>query len=210
MNKRLLLVLLILFPIFINAKECDSKAHADYVKLAESITYDNNYSKSAGTFSIVIYNIFDGMYVKNGKTEYKPNKDNTVTIPDIKEGSTVTLYVYVDDGCGAIKNITVIEKFFNKYYGASVCNGYDEKVNVCSSQFTSSKVTYELVLEAIKNYNGETQSVPEHKVEEEKTIVQVIVEFFKEWGIKILLVIFTLFITSTLYNIKFRKMKHGI
>lgn len=210
MNKRVLLIILLLFPLIISAKECDKDKHAEYVKLAPNITYENVYSKSAKGYSITIYNIFDNMYVKYGNKELKPNEENEVVISDIKEGDIVSLAVYADDGCDEIKTITKIEDYFNPYYGSDLCLGYEGKIPDCTYQFTSSKVTRSGLDEAKRNYDGIEQEMEEEDEPEEQTMLSKIKEFAKKWAIKIGLVVVTIFIASTLFNNKYRKIKHGI
>ena len=210
MNKKILLVLLLLIPMVIFAK-CDEAKHEEYVKLAPNITYDNDYSKSSDTFSLIIYNIFDDMYVTSGQKKYKPDAENKVTVDNIKPGSNVMLDIYANDGCDQIKSITVLEPYFNPYYGSQDCLGYETKIPVCSAQFTSSVVTKSLVEEAKSNYDNVIHQVVEkEEVKEDNGIIKQVLDFLKNWGIKILLVVVTIFITSSLFGAKFRKIKHGI
>ena len=208
MGKKILIALL-LIPMIVNAKDCDSKQHQEYVELSPRITYDNDYSKSAGSFSITIYNIFDDMYAKIGKKTYKPDSENKVLISSVKEGEVLDIDIYADDGCGSIKRITVFEPYYNPYYGEDICAGYEDKVPVCSSQFTEIEVTSSLVRESIKNYDNRGYQYQKEEPKE-KTTIEKIIDFAKTWGIKIVLVAITIFISATIYNIKFRKIKHGI
>lgn len=209
MNKKILLLLLFI-PFIVSAK-CDSDKHEEYLKLSSNITYDNNYSKSEGNFNIIIYNIFDGMYVEDKSGKYTPDEENKVTVTGVKPGSTASLSIYADDGCEEIKVITIIEPYFNAYYNTSVCYGYEDKIPVCASQFTSSKVTRELVDLAKENYDNSIPQV-DNKQEEKKDngILARLKNFIDKWGIKILLVAVTIFISVSLYSTKVRKIKHGI
>lgn len=207
-----ILVILLFIPILINAKECNQSKHDEYLKLAPNITNDNDYSMSSKKFTVIIYNIFDDMYVKyNGKT-YNPDEESKVTIDNIDEGTVLDIDVYANDGCEAIKRITIFEPYYNKYYDDPICDGYKDKVAVCGSRFTELKVTLELVKEAKQNYDNAGWQGGNTKKEEvkEKTVFEVLLGFIKEWGIKILLVALTIFISSSIFNAKFRKIKHGI
>ncbi len=209
-NKKILLLIL-LFPLFISAKECDRVAHEEYLDLAPNITYDRNYSKSNSSFSIIIYNIFDGMYINYSKRTYNPDNENKVTIDNIPEGTNVTIDIYANDGCSQIKQINLKLPYFNQYYGEAECRGYGTKIAECSAQFTTSKVTLKIVQEAKHNYDdGRYQFHPKEEVEEDNSLFKKIKAFIEEWGIKILLAVVTFFVSSTIYNAKFRKIKHGI
>ena len=211
MIKKLFIVLLFI-PILINAKECDQAKHDEYMKIVPNITNDNDYSMSTSKFTIVIYNIFDDMYVKYNGNTYNPDEESKVIISNIDEGKVVDIDVYANDGCSAIKRITVFEPYYNRYYDDPICDGYKDKVAVCGSRFTDLKVTLELVKEAKQNYdNAGWQGGNEKKeAEKDKTVLELFVGFLKDWGIKILLVALTIFISSTIFNAKFRKIKHGI
>ena len=209
--KKWLLVLLLICPFVVKA-ECNKEKHQEYVKLASNITYDNNYSKSHGTFTIVVYNIFNGMHIEYKGEKYKPNSDNEVTITGVEGGTKVQLEVYGNDGCEQISRIIVDEPFFNRYYGSEKCKPYIDKLVVCSSQFTSVEVTESILDKAIYNYTHDISQKTDKDKEEvvELTLLAKVREFLLEWGIKIVLLILTTGLSVGFYNTKFRKMKHGI
>ena len=208
--KKWLLVLLLLMPFVVKA-ECNKEKHDEYVKLSSSITYDNNYSKSQAAFTIVVYNIFSGMYIEYGGQTYKPNAENEVTITGIKGGTPVSLDIYGNDGCDQIKRIIIDEPYFNKYYGSDKCRPYVEKLIVCSSQFTSVEVTESRLDKAIYNYTHNISDQTEKNEEiVELTLFGRIKEFLYNWGLKIVLLLLTIGLSVGFYSTKFRKIKHGI
>ena len=222
MRKKLLLILLLFIPFIINAK-CNQNKHSEYVKLSSNITYDNDYSKSADRFTIIVYNIFDGMYIKYGivsldsdneDKDYKklnPDKENKVTISDIKPGTSVKIKIYADDGCEQIKTIFVDELYYNEYYGSSECAGYEKVLPVCSYQFYNVKVTKSLIETSKKYRSMEIQGETEVETDDtDDSLFSRIKDFAEKWGIKILLVVVTIFITSSIFSAKFRNIKHGI
>ena len=209
--KKWVLVLLLICPLIVNA-ECNKEKHKDYVKLANNITYDNNYSKSQGTYTIVVYNIFNGMRIEYNGDVYKPNAENEVTIANVQGGTKVQLEIYGNDGCEQISRIIIDEPYFNKYYGSTKCKPYIDKLVICSSQFTSTEVTESILDKAIYNYNHDiSQKTDKDKDDQtELTFFAKIREFLLEWGVKIILFIVTTGLSVGFYNTKFRKMKHGI
>ena len=210
MNKKVILILLLMIPFVVNA-ECDKAKHQDYVKLASNITYDNSYSKSAGTFSITVFNVLNGMYIKYDGKEYKPNSSNEVIIKNIAGGTYVSLEVYANDGCGILKRINKSEPYFNKYYGSDDCVGYEDKLTMCAHQFTSSEVTKKLLDRAIYNYNNKIKNEPKEKeTEADNTFYTKVMDFLMNWGIKIVLLVVTTVLTWAICSDKFRKIKHGI
>lgn len=210
MNKKVLILLLMFIPFLVNAKECDQTKHNEYLGLSSSITYDYKYSKSTSRFTIDVYNIFEGMYIKSGNKVYTTDGKKS-TISDIREGSSVMLYVYADDGCDEIKIITFEAPYYNQYYGTTDCQGYEDKLVICASQFTEAPVTKELLKVAKENYNKPIQDEGHEKEEvKEDGIISIIKEYIQKWGIKVLLVVVTLFVAITLFGTKYRKIKHGI
>lgn len=210
-NKKVILVLLLLIPFMVSA-ECDKTKHQEYVKLASNITYDNTYSKSAGTFSITVFNIFNGMHVKYGDKTYSPNSDNEVVISGITGGTYVSMDVYANDGCEAIKRINKQEPYYNKYYGSRECVGYEDKLTMCAHQFTSSEVTKSLLDKAIYNYNYNIDQNTDGNNNDgtEASLYTKVKEFLLNWGIKIMLLVVTSVLTWAVCSDKFRKIKHGI
>ncbi len=211
MNKKILLVLLVVLfvPTLVSAA-CDYDKHKQYTDLVPNITYDNNYSKSSNTFNIVIYSMFSDMFVTYNGKKITPNENNEVAINNIKPGSNVLIRIYASDGCDEIKVINLNEDYFNSYYGTEVCEGYETTVKACSSQFTTSPVTRELIEEAKNNLKPIPQTTKKPEAPENDSIFAKIKTFIETWGIKIVLVVVTTFIVSSIYNDKFRKIKHGI
>lgn len=203
-----LLILVLLFPMIVNAA-CNYDKHKQYEDLAPNITYDNNYSKSANKYNIVIYSIFSNLYVTYGGVKYTPDSENKVTISNINPGVDAKISIFANDGCAEIKIIYVSLPYYNQYYGSEACRGY-EKIPQCSSQFTSSLITKELLEKAKYNYDNAIPQPEDPEPEVEPGLFDKILDFVKTWGIKILLAVVTIFVTSTLFSIKFRKIKHGI
>ena len=212
--KKIALVILLMIPFVINAEECNKEKHKEYINLSSNITYDNNYSKSSNSFTITIYNMFEGMYAKYDKKEYKPGKDNTIVIEKISGGEKLSIDIYGNDGCdSSVKRIIVNEPYYNKYYGTTICNGYENKLVMCSSQFTSVEVTKSILDKAIYNYNhniNQKTSKDKEPVVQEPTFLSKATEFLTNWGIKIALAIASTILSISLFSDKYRKVKHGI
>ena len=206
-----LLILIMIFPMIIYA-ECDEAKHKEYEALASNVeSYSESYSKSTKTFEITVYNIFDGLYIKYNKKTYMPNENSEVVISNLKEGTNLLLEVFADDGCSAIKPINISLKYYNPYYNESICRDYRDKVSGCFSQFTLSEITKDNLEKEIYNYEHRVKyTEKEAEPQVDNSLFTKIKAFVKEWGIKIGLAVLTIIISSTLYNIKFRKIKHGI
>lgn len=211
--KKIVIIFLLIMPFFVNAEEvCDKEKHKEFVNLSSSITYDNNFSISANAFTITIYNVFDGMYAKYNDKKYTPSSDNIITISGIKGGEKVSIDIFGNDNCSAVKRIIVNEPYYNKYYGSSLCNGYENKLLMCSSQFTSVEVTKSRLEKAIYNYNHNInqQTSKEEDPIHKDTFISKLTSFLTNWGIKIVLAIVSTILSISLFSDKYRKVKHGI
>lgn len=207
MIKKVLLVLL-LFPVIVNAA-CNYDKHKQYEGLSSQITYETNYSKGSDSYTVIIYSIFSNMYVSYNNKKYNPTSDNKVTITGIQPGTTATIDVFANDGCAEIKVIFISADYYNPYYGSAECRGYED-IPQCSSQFTTSRITKEIVEQAKYNHDNAIEQYNPEPEPEEPTLFEKIKEFIGSWGIKIVLAAVTTFVVSTLFSIKFRKIKHGI
>lgn len=208
--KKVLLVLILLFPIFINASECNYQRHQEYSKYTPNISYDNNYSMGGSTFTITVYNVIEGLKVVYDKKEYLPDDQDQVVINYIPEGKHVSLKIYGDDGCTSqLRTITVDEPYYNPFLNSEMCSGYKDILTYCTARFLSVDPTEDLIKAAIKNYNMNIIQEPEVVVEN-KTFIDKAKEFALNYGIKGGLVVVTIFLSFLIYSNKLRKLEHGI
>ena len=204
--KKLLLIIFLCFPFIVKA-DCNRNMHNEYVEYASKISSDSSYSKSSGTFKIKLYNVLDDMVVKYKNVEYKVNSQNEVVIEGISEG----ISIFAKDGCNEIRIISINTPYYNEFFESELCRGYEDKLILCSSSFTTVRTTEEMIKKAKENYDRNIISEDEEeKKEEEKSFYDKLVEFGLNWGIKIVLFVMTVVISSAFYNTKLRKIKHGI
>jgi len=220
--KRILIVLLILliFPIMLNAA-CDEKKYNEFVTIAEKMTYDNSYNPSSGKFNITIYNAVNGMYItcKKGICDpsndryYYANSNGEIVIRNIKQGANLKLKVYTPDGCYQVKEIRIKEGYYNNYYGSNLCEGYEDKLLVCSTQYTSTPITDKDIREIISNYKKEYTDYKEttKKEEKEENLIERIknIDVTMSLGIKIGLALLTCAIFIPLFTNKIRKERNN-
>lgn len=212
--KKLIIVfiLLLCLPLTINAASCNKDKFKENMEIAEGITYNNDYSKSKKNWTITFYGISNNFYLKYKEKTYKPT-DHSVIISSVPQGEKVTVEVLGDDNCGVLNYFFIEEKYLNEFYGSSMCEGYEEKLTACSSEFTKSRITKEYLEKVINNYNNAIITEDDTKKEETKETIntfQKIKEFLLNWGIKILLLVVTTAVSITFYDSKFRKIKHHI
>ena len=210
-KKIMILLLVIIFPNIVLAATCDTKKHVQYQKLAENIDYEKSYSKSTNKFTITFYNVVEGLYLSNGSNSYTRNDDNIAIASNIDEGSNISFAINTTmTNCGSIlKTINITLPYYNTFYDTDRCEEYKDKLNICSSQFLTYKPTNELFEMQVKNYGGIKPDDPTPD-DPNKTLIDYCVDFMKDWGIQILIVIVVSVITIIPFNAKLRKIRHGI
>lgn len=210
-KKIILLFLMIMFPNFISAATCDTKLFVQYQKLADNIDYETSYSKSANKFTIKFYNVVPGLYIFGNAIHYNGDSENIVTIKNVDEGSNVsyTINTSVTDCGSMLKTINVSFPYYNTFYDTDRCEEYKNKLSICSSQFLTYKPSLELFELQVKNLGGINPILPDD-VDESKTFIDNVIDFMKDWGIQILIVVITSAITIIPFNAKLRKIRHGI
>jgi hypothetical protein len=204
-----LVILLLLCPMFINAA-CDRELQSTYASYAKDISYETEYSKSQNKFTVKLYNVIDDMTVKFNKKNYSI-KDNEVVIDNIKEGTHMEIYIYGKDGCiEPARTIYIDQPYYNEFFESSICHGYENKITYCTHKFTDIDVTEKLVKTAIENYEHNMVQVVVPPEEPVLTTMQKISMFAKTWGIRIILVLVTSFLTNWYFNDKYIKVKHKL
>ena len=174
--KKLLLIILLCFPFIVKA-DCNRNMHNEYVEYASKISSDSSYSKSSGTFKIKLYNVLDDMVVKYKNVEYKVNSQNEVVIEGISEGTSMNISIFAKDGCNEIRIIRINTPYYNEFFESELCRGYEDKLILCSSSFTTVKTTEEMIKKAKENYDRNIISEDEEeKNEEGKSFYDKLVE----------------------------------
>ena len=207
--KKILLIVLLFMPFFINA-ECDRELHKSYITYANDISYDTEYSLGKERFTVTLYNVIDEMKVVYNNKNYTA-VNNEVVIDNIKQGTRMDIRVFAEDGCNeSVRTIVINQPYYNTFYGSSLCNDYVNKITYCTHKFTDIDVTEKLVKTAIENYEHNMVQVVIPPVDPPLTTLQKISKFAKTWGIRIILVLLTSFLTNWYFNDKYIKVKHKL
>lgn len=222
MKKKIILVLFLVMPILVNAKNtnstsnCDYSIFIEYQKAAMNIEYETSYSVKDKTFSIKFYNIMKGIYLNHDNTIYSTSEseENEVVVNGLSEGQTIKFAVNSsadNTNCNSsLRTLQVTLPFYNTFYGNARCEEYKNKLTICSSKFLDYKPTEELLDSMIDNYNNTIPTVTPDDPEVNRTFLDDILDFTVQWGIQILLIVVSSVVTILLFNGKLRKIKHGI
>lgn len=212
MKKVICVLILIMIPNVIFA-ECNYTREVELGKLASKITYDRKYSKESGTFTVTLYNVIPQLYITYDGTVLNGDDNNEIEVSSIQEGTYLNFVVYSAKGTSCYSSLLTIYvtlPYYNVFYGSEECDGYEDILTVCSSQFTSYQVTKKILNDAINNYNNKIHNDPVVPDDKDTSIISGIKEFISLWGMKILLVVVTIGLSIWYFQIKLRKTKHGI
>ena len=208
--KKILLIILVMFPIVING-DCNYDEVVLAGKLAKEVNYETNYNSNNGKFDITVYNVVDLLYLEYSNKLYYGNSKGEVIIKGVDQGKTISISVKanVADCNYNLQNKHITLPYYNGYFGSEICEGY-EMLTPCASEFLSYKNNTNIIKSAISNYEGALE--PDKKDEDNKklTIIEQIIVFGKNWGIKILLALVTTVLSILFFKSYFRKVKHGI
>jgi hypothetical protein len=209
---KLLVVFLLVCPIFIRAAECDYNRHTEYMKYANYITYETEYSLGDNKFTVKFYNVIKGFTLKIGTVRYTPDENDMVTISEINEGKVLDVYIYGNDGCSSqAGNLSITLPYYNPYYKTQICKGY-EQLNLCASQFTTTKATKEIIEKTKANYDNII--IQRTDPEEEKPAIISFInkakDIFVNYILKVLLALGSAALTIVYYNNKLIKVEHGV
>lgn len=207
----ILILMLLVCPMFIKA-ECNYNKHTEYIKFADLVTYETEYSLGESKFTVKFYNVIKDLSLKIGKTTYTPDENDMVIINDVAEGKILDVYIYGKDGCESqVGNITVSIPYYNPYYGTEICKGYEE-LSLCASQFTVTRATKDMIEKTKTNYDTIIVQRTE-PVQDKPVIVNVmnkVKDIFINYVLKVLLAIASAGITIAYYNNKLIKVEHGV
>lgn len=207
--KKLIIILLLFCPIFINA-DCDREKQKVYASYAQDISYETEFSKGQNRFTVKLYNVIDEMTVKYDN-KVQPIKNNEVVINGVKEGTKMQIHIYGKDGCTEASRIIYIDQpYYNEYFGSTLCHGYEGKITYCTHKFTNIKMNEDLIKRAIDNYDNILPQEKDPEPEPELTTLQKISKFARTWGVRIILVLLTSFFTNWYFNDKYIKVKHKL
>jgi len=210
--KKILFILLLMIPFAINA-DCDINKWNDQNKLASNITYDGVFYKDTMTYTIVFYNVYNGMYLSYNNDIYNPDSQNEVTISGVKQGEYAVILVNsaLDNCTPLLRTINITLGYYNTLRDSAECASYVNKLSICTDTYLSYEPTVGLRKSMIDNYNKTLSSSEEKKVEdEEETILDSLKSFTDTWGIPIILVLVVSLITAAIFRSKFSKIQHGI
>jgi len=153
--KKVIFIILIMFPFLVYA-DCDYEKFNEHTKLANNITYEVNYYTGEKKFGVVLYNVYDGIYVTYNNSIYNADDENIVFIGNIPQGEFLKISVYspVEECNSFIRTINVSVGYYNNYYDDPRCSKYKDILNICSNKYLEYEPNEDLLESTIKNYKS--------------------------------------------------------
>ena len=214
--KKILFLLLVISPILVHAdSSCDYKTFDEHSRISNDINYTITYYKESNNYYINFNNVYSGIYLTYNGNNYQGNNKNEVTISEINPGTFMKINVNSSaSNCSPfIRTLNVELGYYNYFYGSSMCEEYIGYLTACTDEFLTYEINYDLLVQMINNYkNGYVEEEKKDKVEEETkvNIFENIQTFIDNYGIQIIMVLLSFLITTAIFRIKFRKIRHGI
>jgi len=191
MNKKLLILLLIIFPLKIEAY-CTNQESTRYKSLSSQINSYYEFDEATKKYNITIYNVKDELLIRNTKTfeQYinTSNQINEIVIYNQNPGESITYGVYpIGGNCNdyRMRTIYINLPHYNQYYQDPICNNNTNQL--CSRYANTTAYTYEQFVEQVKSTSKvEEQEVVKKEKEKKK---YGFFDFLEDYYIYILLII---------------------
>lgn len=217
-KKILLILIAFLLTVPVLNAECDYKKEVELGKLASKVTYDRKYNKDTRTFTITLYNAIRDLVLSYNGTILNSDANNEIEINSVQEGTYMNIEINsANNSCySSLMTLYINLPYHNDYYESAGCRGYEDVLEICSSEYISYAVNEKILNDAIENYNNklkneEIKKEDKEKQEEQKvSIVEKAENFLSKWGLKISLSLITTILTILVFQVKVRKAKHGI
>lgn len=212
MKKTLFLLILLAFPIFVDA-ECTYKEKYELNALSSYIDYTYDYNENSQVFKVNLFNIDEKLELRYENKVYTPN-GGKVTLNNVEPGSRLSIDVYstVQNECynEYLRVVYVSIPYFNRFYGSVLCDGHED-LDICNSRFLDYQIsnqTFILLLnneEFTLNKDDETGEI----VDEDKWY-DVVINTMQKYYIKFIVATVSTIVSISIFSVIYRKVKHKL
>ncbi len=193
--KNKFLIFVVSFFIFVppsKAYLCDNSTKVEYQEMAKNISVNYEYTESNDdvNFNIKISNIptdFIVLDVTNKKEYYPSSSSSEILIENVSKNTSYRFDILKNEiACGSIVFYShyVNIPAYNKYYKDAVCEGIED-YKLCS-KWLNVTVSYDEWKNKIIEYKKSLNKKEDIKKEEEKTLIEKIIEFYSDYYMFIL------------------------
>jgi len=201
----LILLIIVLFPIKVDALSCLNSMKVKYQNMARNIaySYDAKEVKGKTVFTLIFSNVPSSLAINNASKGgwYYRNKNGEIVISNLNANTNYRYDVYAIDkqGCDNISlySFNIILPYYNKYYTDPLCKGI-ENYSLCQ-KWINVVYEYDDWVNKIEKYKKSLIIEEEIVTPEEKreSIIEKIVDFYG----KIYYIIFPIIIIAGLLTI---------
>lgn len=212
MKKTLFLLILLAFPIFLNA-ECTYKEKYELNALSSYIDYTYDYNESSKLFTVNLFNIDEKLELRYENKVYTP-ENGKVTLNNVEPGSRLYIDVYstIQNECfnEYLRVLYVSVPYFNRFYESVLCDGHED-LDICNSRFLDYQISNQTFILLLNNEEF-TLNKDEEIVEivDEEKWYNIVIDTMQKYYIKFIVTIVSTAFSVYIFNVIYRKVKHKL
>lgn len=212
MKKTLFLLILLAFPIFVDA-ECTYKEKYELNALSSYIDYTYDYNENSQVFTVNLFNIDEKLELRYENKVYTPN-GGKVTLNNVEPGSRLSIDVYstVQNECynEYLRVVYVSIPYFNRFYGSVLCDGHED-LDICNSRFLDYQISNQTFILLLNNEEFTLNKDDEAgKIVDEDKWYDVVINTMQKYYIKFIVATISTVISISIFSVIYRKVKHKL
>lgn len=212
MKKTFFLLILLAFPIFVDA-ECTYKEKYELNALSSYIDYTYDYNESSQVFTVNLFNIDEKLELRYENKVYTPD-GGKVTLDNVEPGSRLSVDVYstVQNECynEYLRVVYVSIPYFNRFYGSVLCDGHED-LDICNSRFLDYQISNQTFILLLNNeeftLNKDDETV---EIVDEDKWYDVVINTMQKYYIKFIVTTISTVISISIFSVIYRKVKHKL
>lgn len=212
MKKTLFLLILLAFPIFVDA-ECTYKEKYELNALSSYIDYTYDYNENSQVFTVNLFNIDEKLELRYENKVYTPN-GGKVTLNNVEPGSRLSIDVYstIQNECynEHLRVVYISVPYFNRFYQSILCKGH-EHLNICNSKFLDYQISNQTFILLLNNEEF-TLNKDEEIIEivDDERWYDVVIDTMQKYYIKFIVATISTVISISIFSVIYRKVKHKL
>ena len=212
MKKTLFLLILLAFPIFVDA-ECTYKEKYELNALSSYIDYTYDYNENSQVFTVNLFNIDEKLELRYENKVYTPN-GGKVTLNNVEPGSRLSIDVYstVQNECynEYLRVVYVSIPYFNRFYGSVLCDGHED-LDICNSRFLDYQISNQTFILLLNNEEFTLNKDDEAgKIVDEDKWYDVVINTMQKYYIKFIVATVSTIVSISIFSVIYRKVKHKL
>ena len=212
MKKTFFLLILLAFPIFVDA-ECTYKEKHELNALSSYIDYTYDYNESSQVFTVNLFNIDEKLELRYENKIYTPD-GGKVTLDNVEPGSRLYIDVYstVQNECynEYLRVVYVSIPYFNRFYGSVLCDGHED-LDICNSKFLDYQISNQTFILLLNNeeftLNKDDETV---EIVDEDKWYDVVIDTMQKYYIKFIVATMSTIVSISIFSVIYRKVKHKL